>query len=112
MTGRLAGKTALITGAATGIGRAVAERFASEGARIVLFGLGGAELEAVAGAWGGRAVEGDVTRAADIAAGISSCGGALDIVVNAAGFIALDAPADIADETWRHIFAVNVEGPM
>jgi NAD(P)-dependent dehydrogenase (short-subunit alcohol dehydrogenase family) len=112
MIGRLVGKNALITGAATGIGRAVAERFASEGAKTVLFGLGGAELEAVARTCGGRAVEGDVTHAADIAEAISSCGSALDIVVNAAGFIALDAPGDIADETWRRIFAVNVEGPM
>jgi NAD(P)-dependent dehydrogenase (short-subunit alcohol dehydrogenase family) len=112
MTGRLRGKTALITGAATGIGRAVAERFAEEGAKVMLFGLGDAELEGVARACGGQAVEGDVTRAADIDKAIAHCGGALDIVVNAAGFIALDAPADIADETWQRIFAVNVEGPM
>jgi NAD(P)-dependent dehydrogenase (short-subunit alcohol dehydrogenase family) len=112
MIGRLAGKTALITGAATGIGRAVAERFASEGAKIVLFGLGGTELEAAARACEGTAVEGDVTLSADIAAAIANCDGALDIVVNAAGFIALDGPGDIADETWRRIFAVNVEGPM
>ncbi len=112
MTGRLAGKTALVTGAATGIGSAVAERFAIEGAKVVLFGLDGPALETVARACGGLAVEGDVTRTADIARVIGACGGALDIVINAAGLIALDAPARIADETWRRIFAVNVDGPM
>jgi NAD(P)-dependent dehydrogenase (short-subunit alcohol dehydrogenase family) len=112
MTGRFEGKTALVTGAATGIGRAVAERFCDEGANVVLFGLGGDELGAAAEATGGRAVAGDVTRGDDIARAIASCAGALDIVVNAAGSIALDAPAGIVDETWRRIFAVNVEGPM
>ncbi|WP_298256729.1 SDR family oxidoreductase [Bradyrhizobium sp.] len=112
MTGRLVGKTALVTGAATGIGRAVAERFAVEGAKVVLFGLDGEALEAVSRACGGLAVEGDVTRTADIARAIAACGGTLDIVVNAAGVIALDAPARMADETWRRVFSVNVDGPM
>lgn len=109
---RLAGKTALVTGAATGIGRAVAERFAQEGARVVLFGLGGEALHDAARASGGVAVEGDVTSAADIARALDACAGALDVLVNAAGLIGLDAPAGIADEHWRRIFAVNVEGPM
>lgn len=112
MTGRLAGKTALITGAATGIGRAVAERFALEGAKVVLFGLDGEALDAASRACGGVAVEGDVTRTADIARAIAACGDALDIVVNAAGIIALEAPARITDETWRRVFSVNIDGPM
>ena len=112
MTGRLAGKNALVTGAGSGIGRAVAERFAAEGARVVLFGLGGAELQATARRCGGVAVEGDVTRRADIERAIAACRGRLDIVVNAAGRIALDSPACVDDDTWRRLFAVNVEGPM
>jgi NAD(P)-dependent dehydrogenase (short-subunit alcohol dehydrogenase family) len=109
---RLQGKTAVVTGSATGVGRAVAKLFAREGARVVLFGLGGEELHAAAKACGGVAVEGDVTSGADIAWAIAACEGKLDIVVNAAGLIALDTPAEIEDETWRRLFAVNVDGPM
>jgi NAD(P)-dependent dehydrogenase (short-subunit alcohol dehydrogenase family) len=112
MSKRLAGRIALVTGAATGIGRAVADRFAAEGANVVLFGLGGADLNAAARDCGGVAVEGDVTRGADIAAAIAACGDRLDIVVNAAGLIALDSPGRIDDDIWRRVFAVNVEGPM
>lgn len=109
---RLAGKTALVTGAATGIGRAVAGRFAREGARVVLFGLGGDALHEAAQACGGAAVPGDVTSHGDVARALSACGRRLDVVVNAAGFIALDAPGLIDDETWRRVFAVNADGPM
>ena len=112
MTKRFAGKTALVTGAATGVGRAVAERLADEGAHVVLFGHGGAALQAVARTCGGTAIEGDVTRGADVLQAVGACAGKLDIVINAAGIIALDTPAQIDDASWRRIFAVNVEGPM
>lgn len=108
---RLAGKQALVTGAATGIGRAVARRFSEEGARVVLFGLGGETLREAAKACGGLAVEGDVTDSADVARVVAACDGRLDIVVNAAGFITLDSPASIEDETWRRVFAINLDGP-
>jgi len=55
---RLAGKTALIAGAATGMGRATAELFARQGAAVVVFGLGGDKLDAAAVASEGRAVHG------------------------------------------------------
>jgi NAD(P)-dependent dehydrogenase (short-subunit alcohol dehydrogenase family) len=112
MSGRLAGRIALVTGAATGIGRAVADRFAAEGANVILFGLGGDELLVAARDCGGVAVEGDVTRGADIQSAIAACGSRLDIVVNAAGLIVLDSPARIDNEIWRRLFSVNVEGPL
>ena len=112
MTARLAGRTALITGAATGMGRATAELFSAEGAKVVLFGLGGDGLDAVARLAKGIAVHGDVTLSQDIAKAIGACDGRLDIVVNAAGLIALDEPETVTDEVWLKTFAVNVTGAM
>lgn len=112
MTARLEGKTALVTGAATGMGRATAELFARHGARLVLFGLGGEALGEAAAASCGVAVHGDVTKPDDIAAAIAACGDGLDIVVNAAGLITIDEPATVSDEAWLKTFAVNVTGAM
>jgi NAD(P)-dependent dehydrogenase (short-subunit alcohol dehydrogenase family) len=112
MTGRLAGRKALIVGGATGIGRAVAERFASENADLVLFGLGDDRLIAAARATGGVAIHGDVTKQADVDAAIDALQGELDIVVNAAGFITTDNPATIHDDAWERSLAVNATGTM
>jgi len=112
MTGRLKGLTALVTGAATGVGRATSERFAQEGARVVLFGQGRAELDTAARETGGIAVHGDVTDASDIAIAIAACEGRLDIVVNAAGLIVPDAPETISDAVWDKTLAVNLTGTM
>jgi len=112
MTLRLEGQTALITGAATGMGRATAELFARHGARPVLFGLGGGALTETADDMGGIAVHGDVTKERDIARGVAACDGELQIVVNAAGLIEIDAPETIDDRVWQQTFDVNVTGAM
>lgn len=112
MSGQIEGLTALVTGAATGMGRATAERFAAEGAKLVLFGLGAGALDAAAAATGGIAVHGDVTAEQDVAAAIGACAGRLDIVVNAAGLIVPDTPATVTDAVWDRTFAVNVTGTM
>ena len=112
MTRRLEGRKALITGAATGMGRATAELFARHGAETILFGLGGAGLDAAAAASGGKAVHGDTTSGTDIRRVIEACAGRLDIVVNAAGLMILDEPQSLSDETWERSFAVNVTGAM
>lgn len=112
MTGRLNGRKALVTGAASGMGRATAELFAREGASLVLFGLGGAVLDEAAAVTGGLAVHGSVTEEADIAHAIEACNGRLDILVNAAGIILLDEPESLSDEAWEQSFAVNATGTM
>ena len=112
MTARLDGRRALVTGAATGMGRATAELFAREGASLVLFGLGGGSLDDAAAATGGLAVHGSVTEDADIARAIEACGGRLDILVNAAGIILLDEPESLSDDIWERSFAVNATGAM
>lgn len=112
MTGRLRGKTALITGAATGMGRATAERFAAEGARLVLFGLGGKLLDEAAVVTNGKAVHGDVTKAEDVLAAIGACEGKLDVLVSATGIILTDDPETVTDEGWEKTFAINVTGTM
>ncbi|WP_375780181.1 SDR family NAD(P)-dependent oxidoreductase [Bradyrhizobium sp. ma5] len=109
---RLAGKTALVTGAATGIGRATALLLAQSGARVVLFGLGEDELARAATECGGQAIAGDVTRPADIASAIAACGVWLDIVVNAAGLIVPDQPLSVSDEVWTKTLDVNLTGTM
>jgi len=112
VTGRLNGRKALVTGAASGMGRATAELFAREGASLVLFGLGGAVLDEAAAVTGGLAVHGSVTEEADIAHAIEACNGRLDILVNAAGIILLDEPESLSDEAWEQSFAVNATGTM
>ncbi|MBR0834192.1 SDR family oxidoreductase [Bradyrhizobium manausense] len=109
---RLKGRRALITGAATGIGRATAELFANHGASIVVFGLGGSLLGDLAAQIRAKAVHGDVTRADDVEAALQACDGRLDIVVNAAGIIVPDRPETVTDENWANTFAVNVTGTM
>jgi NAD(P)-dependent dehydrogenase (short-subunit alcohol dehydrogenase family) len=112
MSGRLAGRRALVTGAATGMGRATAELFAREGADVVLFGLGGVALDEAAGASGGRAVHGDITSACDVSGAVEACGDKLDIVVNAAGLMIEDEPQSVTDDGWERSLAVNVTGAM
>ncbi|MCO5161168.1 MAG: SDR family oxidoreductase [Mesorhizobium sp.] len=112
MTGRLHGRTALVTGAATGMGRATADLFAREGASLVLFGLGGETLEEAAAATGGVAAHGSVTDGEDVARAVQACGGRLDILVNAAGIILMDEPESLPDDVWERSFAVNTTGTM
>ncbi|WP_027556021.1 SDR family NAD(P)-dependent oxidoreductase [Bradyrhizobium sp. Cp5.3] len=109
---RLKGRRALITGAATGIGWATAKLFASHGASVVAFGLGGSLLDDLAAQIGGKPVHGDVTRTEDVEAAVQACDDQLDIVVNAAGIIVPDRPETVTDDVWAKTFAVNVTGTM
>jgi NAD(P)-dependent dehydrogenase (short-subunit alcohol dehydrogenase family) len=112
--GRIAGKVAVITGAGTGIGRAIAIRFAAEGARVVLAGRRTAPLEAVATATGGLAVATDVADEASVEKLFKTCVahfGAPDILVNNAGITGpVASAADMDLRNWDECMAINVRG--
>jgi len=113
--GRVTGKVALVTGAASGMGKADALLLAAEGARVVLADLNETEGKAVAGAIGDNAVfmRLDVTDEDNwksvIAATIDMFG-RLDILVNNAGIIALGNIVETTLESWRLVNSVNSDG--
>ena len=111
---RLKGKTALVTGAATGFGTEIAATFAREGAKVVIMDLNGEGAEKVASAIGdaARAIRGDVTSAADIQAAVDltkQFGGKVDIVVNNAGWTHRNKPLmDVTEEEYERLYDINV----
>ena len=116
----LAGRTALITGASSGIGRAIAEVFADAGADIAGHGRDAARLAVLGSsvnALGRRfeAITGDladVTQTQDIAQYALDVFGQIDILVNSAG-IAVTAPVvDYDFDDWHHTLAVNLTAPF
>jgi NAD(P)-dependent dehydrogenase (short-subunit alcohol dehydrogenase family) len=111
--GRLDGKVALVTGAAQGIGRAIADGLAGEGARVVVADLQGAE-EAAASFPEGVGITADVASEDDVARMVEEtverCG-SVDILVNNAGLYAsleMRAFTEIPLEEWRRVMEVNV----
>lgn len=106
----LEGRTALVTGGGRGIGRAIAERLAADGAKVVVTGRTEAEINDVAASLGGVALKLDVTDRAAVEAAlraIEASGREIDILVNNAG-AAESAPFDrTTDELWDAMIAVN-----
>jgi 3-oxoacyl-[acyl-carrier protein] reductase len=113
---RLDGKTALVTGAGSGIGKCIAESYAKEGARVALADINLDTAKSAARAIGNNAiaVRCDVTQRSDIEAALAetlSAFGALDILVNNAGVTHVNKPLlEITDAEYDRIFAVNVKG--
>ncbi len=115
--GRFSGKTVLITGAASGIGRASAEAFAAEGASLYLCDINGEGLQAVAEALPGQVKTRvlDVTSSADCRAAVEEAAtefGQLDVLCNIAGIAKTHHFHDTTDEQWDQILAVNLSSVM
>ena len=112
---RLAGRRILITGAGSGIGRAVAMLFADHGARLALFDLNVESVAELAERSGGVALRVDVADEAAVQAAVSEAAAALDGidgVVNAAGVIALGSLEQTDLAGWQRQIAINLTGPF
>jgi 3-oxoacyl-[acyl-carrier protein] reductase len=104
----LEGKTALVTGASRGIGRAVATELAQAGATVVLgYRSGKDEAESLAAELGARAVRADVSSAEDAARLVEEAGD-LDILVNNAGLTRDGLLARMSDDDWRVVIETNL----
>ena len=117
MAGRLDGKAAFITGGASGLGRAMAEAFAAQGARVAIADIDRARGEAAARAIGAGAVflAHDVTSEEQWIANLGAAArqfGHLDTLVNNAGIGTRGTVESTTLEEWRRIHAVNLEGPF
>jgi 2-dehydro-3-deoxy-L-fuconate 4-dehydrogenase len=104
MADRLAGKVALVTAAAAGIGRATAEAFAREGARVIatdidVAGLAGLDAEK-------RKLD---VRSSEAVAALARDVGAIDVLFNCAGFVHHGSALDCSDEDWDFSFDLNVK---
>lgn len=106
MSGRLEGKQALITATGQGIGRAAAELFHHEGARVLATDLDAAKLEDLAAA-GMDVARFDVTDADDLAR-IADAAGPVDVLFNCAGMVPEGTVLESSDEVWERALAVNL----
>lgn len=114
--GRFAGKTAIVTGAGSGIGRATALRLAREGARVVAADISDDRLRQLLKenpTLDLVPVTADIATEDGAQAVVAAAGGRVDALANVAGIMdAFLPPAEIDDEVWERVFAVNVTAVM
>lgn len=117
MSGEFSGKTALVTGAASGIGRTTALKFAAEGANLILLDVNAASLEKVLGEVGGSAIPvlTDLSKpdiAAEAARKAIAAAGGVDYLANIAG-VTRDNDTLLAVDTalWTNLLAINLIAP-
>ena len=114
---RLNNKVAVVTGGARGIGRAIAEAYAREGARVCIADISAAEAAETAASIGGGAfaVKLDVTRLDSIKAAVAEAiakAGAIDILVNNAAVFDMGPIEEISEKSYDFVFDVNVKGTL
>ena len=118
MSDRLAGRICVITGGGSGIGAAIAQRFAAEGGRVFILDRAAERARAVAATIASaEARELDVSDAGQVRATIAAvkdAAGRIDVLVNAAGvsLVTDTRIVDIPEETWDTIIGINLRGPF
>ncbi|MER7202614.1 short-chain dehydrogenase [Streptomyces sp. CB01635] len=113
--GRFSGQTVVVTGAASGIGKAVASRIVREGGRVIAVDVSADGLTALTADLGEAVapVTADITSPTSADAVLAAVGGRVDALANVAGVMDDDAAVHEVDDTiWDRVMRINVEGPM